>query len=336
MNIEYILIICFTIINFIIIVYFDKINFFHFNVDKPDSKRKLHKQPIPLAGGSIIIINLFIYFLISLFEPKIFFNEIIFDNTKSLVLFFFTSFFIFLLGFFDDKFDYSANVKFLIISVLILIILLLDKQLVIQVIKFSFLNREFYLSQYSILFTCFWFLVFLNAFNMFDGINLQSSLYSLTIFFCIIFFYVDLFLAKIIFISLLGYSFLNYKNKTFLGDSGSLLISFIIGYIFIKLYNYQRINFADEIVIYMLVPGIDLIRLFFKRILIKKNPLTPDRFHLHHLLLLKYSYFKSLLILYGLLTFPIAMNYFDVNKMFIIIFFILIYSILLRIVLSKN
>ena len=171
---------------------------------------------------------------------------------------------------------------------------------------------------------------------MFDGINLQSSLYSLTIFFCIIFFYVDLFLAKIIFISLLGYSFLNYKNKTFLGDSGSLLISFIIGYIFIKLYNYQRINFADEIVIYMLVPGIDLIRLFFKRILIKKNPLTPDRFHLHHLLLLKYSYFKSLLILYGLLTFPIAMNYFDVNKMFIIIFFILIYSILLRIVLSKN
>ena len=135
---------------------------------------------------------------------------------------------------------------------------------------------------------------------------------------------------------MLGYSFLNYKNKTFLGDSGSLLISFIIGYIFIKLYNYQRINFADEIVIYMLVPGIDLIRLFFKRILIKKNPLTPDRFHLHHLLLLKYSYFKSLLILYGLLTFPIAMNYFDVNKMFIIIFFILIYSILLRIVLSKN
>ena len=123
---------------------------------------------------------------------------------------------------------------------------------------------------------------------MFDGINLQSSLYSLTIFLFIIIFYIDLFLVKIIFISLMSYSFLNYKNKTFLGDSGSLLISFIIGYIFIKLYNFQIINFADEVVIYMLVPGIDLIRLFFKRILIKKNPLTPDRFHLHHLLILKY------------------------------------------------
>ena len=81
---------------------------------------------------------------------------------------------------------------------------------------------------------------------------------------------------------------------------------------------------------------IDLIRLFFKRILIKKNPLTPDRFHLHHLLLLKYSYFKSLLILYGLITFPLVMNYFNINKMLIIIFFILIYSMLLKIVLSKN
>lgn len=336
MNTENILIIFFLIFNFLIIIYFDKIKFFHLNIDKPDLKRKLHKKAVPLAGGSIIILNLFIYFLISLFEPKIFFNEIIFDNTKSLILFFFTSCLIFILGFFDDKFDYSANLKFSFISILILIILSLDKQLIIQVIKFSFLNREFYLSQYSILFTCFCFLVFLNAFNMFDGINLQASSYSLTIFLCIIIFYLDLFLAKIIFISLLSYSFLNYKNKTFLGDSGSLLISFIIGYIFIKLYNFQLINFADEIVIYMLIPGIDLIRLFFKRILIKKNPLTSDRFHLHHLLLLKYSYFKSLLIIYGLITLPLVMDYFDINRIFIITFFILIYSMLLKIVLSKN
>jgi len=336
MNIEYVLITWFIIINFLIIIYFDKIKFFQFNIDKPDYKRKLHKQSVPLAGGSIIIINLFLYFLISLIEPKIFFNEIIFDNTKSLTLFFFTSFSIFILGFLDDRFNYSANIKFFIISIIILMILLFDKDLIIQVIKFSFLNKEFYLSQYSLLFTCFCFLVFLNAFNMFDGINLQSSLYSLTIFLCIIIFYIDLFLAKIIIISLLGYSFLNYKNKTFLGDSGSLLISFIIGYIFIKLYNFQKINFADEVVIYMLVPGIDLIRLFFKRILIKKNPLTPDRFHLHHLLLLKYSYSKSLLILYGLITLPLIMNYFGINILLIIIFFIFIYSMLLKIVLSKN
>ena len=57
----------------------------------------------------------------------------------------------------------------------------------------------------------------------------------------------------------------------FLGDSGSLLISFIIGYFFIKLYNNELINFTDEIVVYMLLPGIDLIRLFFQRILNKKK-----------------------------------------------------------------
>ena len=68
-------------------------------------------------NNNIFIHNIF--FNISLFEPKIFFNEIIFDNSsKSLILFFFISFLIFILGFFDDKFNYSANIKFLIISII--------------------------------------------------------------------------------------------------------------------------------------------------------------------------------------------------------------------------
>ena len=88
----------------------------------------------------------------------------------------------------------------------------------------------------------------------------------------------------------------------FLGDSGSLLISFIIGYFFIKLYNNEIINYTDEVVIYMLLPGVDLIRLFFKRILLKRSPLSSDRFHLHHLLL-KYSYEKTIIVLIALLFF---------------------------------
>ncbi len=76
-------------------------------------------------------------------------------------------------------------------------------------------------------------------------------------------FYSDSLIVKVLIISLIAYSYLNYKNKSFLGDSGSLLISFIIGYLFIKLYNFKYINFTDEVVIYMLIPGIDLIRVFF-------------------------------------------------------------------------
>ena len=45
-----------------------------------------------------------------------------------------------------------------------------------------FYSETINLGRYGIFFTLFCFLVFLNAFNMFDGINLQSCLYSLIIF----------------------------------------------------------------------------------------------------------------------------------------------------------
>jgi len=325
----------FILLNFLIIIFFDKIKIFKINIDNPDNKRKLHHEPTPLAGGMIVFLNLFLYFIIVQLNQDFLVNEFIFDN-KSFVLFFFTSLFIFILGFFDDKYNFSASFKFLIITFIILSILFFDNDLNIKIIKFSFLNNEFYIHSYSIIFTTFCFLVFLNAFNMFDGINLQSSIYSIIIFLSILFFYFDSLLIKVILISILGYSYLNFKNKVFLGDSGSLLLAFIIGYIFIKLYNFEKINFTDEIVIYMLVPGTDLIRLFFKRLYLKKNPLTPDRFHIHHLLTLKYSHFKSVLILLSLIILPIGMTYFNINSLLIIILFVIFYSILIKIVLLKN
>ena len=336
MKIENLLIFFIALFNFFLIFFFDKIKLFKINIDKPDGKRKLHKNPIPLAGGIIIFLNLVIYFLFILKNPNLLLNEIIFKNDKNLILFFITSISIFTLGFIDDKLNISAFIKFIVIIILIGFILLLDETLKIQIIKFSFIDNEFYLSKYSIIFTCFCFLVYLNAFNMFDGINLQSSIYSIIIFLSILFIYHDLFLIKVLLISIISYSYLNFKNKSFLGDSGSLLLAFIIGYIFIQLYNNRVINFTDEVVVYMLLPGIDLIRLFFKRIFLKRNPLTPDRFHLHHLLISQYSYKKSLIILFCLIILPIVMNYFASSKFFIISSFVSIYVILILLIKIKN
>ena len=252
-------------------------------------------------------------------------------------LFIITFSLIFSLGFIDDKFNISASKKFVILLIIIIPILLLDNSLIIDIIKFSFLERQFYLSFYTaIIFSCFCFLVFLNAFNMFDGINLQSSNYSIIIFLSILIFYSNLLILQIILITILTYGYLNLKNKSFLGDSGSLLIAFLIGYFFIKLYNYELIDYTDEIVIYMLVPGMDLIRLFFVRIFLKRNPLSSDRFHLHHLLLSKYSYKKTITILTLLILLPISMNYFELNKLFTIILFIFIYSFLVMIIRSNK
>ena len=321
-----------SLFNVILIIYFSKIKFFHLNIDKPDNIRKIHKRPVALAGGTLIFLNILIFWILINFHNELLENEILFENKYSLNSFMLISCSIFLLGFFDDKLNISANKKFLISTIIILILIHVDPGILLNNIKFSFYEKNFILNNYKVFFSVFCFLVFLNAFNMFDGINLQSSSYSIFIFLCISIFFIDTLLIKILLISLISFSYLNYKNKAFLGDSGSLLIAFIISYVFIKLYNLGFIDHADKVVIYMLIPGLDLMRLFIIRILKKRNPLSPDKLHLHHILISKFSLNKSLVIILSLISFPIILNFLNISNLFVIIVTIILYFTLLIIV----
>lgn len=322
------IIIFFVILNLLILYNFNKIKIFKLNIDKPDNKRKYHQNPTPLAGGTILFINLSFYFIFLFFFPNLFLNEYLFNNIYELIIFIIISSSIFLLGFFDDKYNIKANKKFAILSSIILVFLLINTDFIIREIKFSFYRGVLELNDFSIPFTIFCFLVFMNAFNMFDGINLQSTLYSLIILISILFFHVDTFFLKILIISLFCFLYLNYKDYSFLGDSGTLYLSFIISYIFIKLYNLSYFNGADKIVVFMLLPGIDLVRLFVTRLLNKKNPLSSDRNHLHHLLISKYSYTKSILIIISLVLFPIILDNYNINNILNIFLTVLAYLII--------
>ena len=325
----------FILINLFFLINFSKIKIFHLNIDKPDKKRKFHSKPTPLAGGILIFLNLIIYWLINKFSFGKIESEIFFDDENSFNYFILISSIIFLIGYVDDKINLKANLKFLILVLAILVLLFLENNLIIKDIKFSFYEGNFNLDTLAVFFSVFCFLVFINAFNMFDGINLQSGLYSILIFFCIALFYSNSLLIKILIISLICFSYLNFKNKTFLGDSGSLMISFTIGYLFIKLYNLNYINYADEITLYMLVPGLDLIRLFIVRIKNNKNPLTSDRNHLHHILIDKYSFEKTLLIIFLLISLPLVLNYLNFNNLAAIFITIFVYFVLLLTISKK-
>ena len=317
------------VINLFLIKYFNKIKIFHYIIDKPDNIRKFHSLPVPLAGGIIIFLNIIIYSIIILTNQEYFLKELIFKDITAAYVFFFTIVIIFIIGYLDDKYDLSPNLKFILLTILMIVILNLDENLAIKEIRFSFIKNTFIIESFSILFTSFCFLVFLNAFNMFDGINLQSSTYSIIIFSSLLIILTNSILIYVMLITLLGYSYLNYKNITFLGDSGALVLAFIISYFFIKTYNLNLITYTDEIFIYMMIPGIDLIRLFFKRILLKKNPLKSDRHHLHHLLCLKFTNMQSLIILQSIIIFPILLNSLSLNKVAIIVFTIILYTILI-------
>ena len=335
MNLHISLLIFFSILNLVLILNFSKIKLFKINLDKPDKIRKIHKNPTPLAGGQIIYLNILLYWIILNFSENLFDKEIFFENIFSLNIFFIFSSIIFFIGFFDDRYNVKASLKFFILIIVIFTLLLFDNDLIISNIKFSFYQKNFSLDEYHILFSTFCFLVFLNAFNMFDGINLQSSIYSLIILFFILVFVSNSLLISILIISLIGFSFLNFKNKSFLGDSGTLLLAFIISFSFIKLYNLEFIKYADQIIIYMLIPGLDLIRLFIFRILQKRNPLSPDRYHLHHILIKKFSLAKTLFIIMFLIFFPIILDYFNFDNFFNIIITTLLYSIVVRINYQK-
>ena len=121
---------------------------------------------------------------------------------------------------------------------------------------------------------------------MFDGINYQVTIYSIMI--CIFFIlndyhYIFFIILKM---SLLFFLILNHNNKAFLGDSGSYLLAFVFSYFFIKFYNQTNLINTDQIVLFMIIPGLDLMRLFIYRIYKGNYPFTPDRNHLHHILLL--------------------------------------------------
>ena len=264
------LLIIFTTLNTLIIILFDKIKIFHYAIDYPDKSRKFHKKPTSLAGGTILIINLILYSIFVFLDENVL-DKNLFNTQKEFFLFFITCFLIYFIGIYDDKNNLNPIKKFLSISIIIFLFIDINNFSQINELSFSFYKKIISTGQYSIIFTLFCYIVFINAFNMFDGINLQSSSYSLIILISIIFIYnLNLFILILI-IYFLFFYYLNINNKSFLGDNGTLLLSFIISFIFIKLYNQKIFEFSDEVVLFMLVPGIDLIRLVIERTYNKKK-----------------------------------------------------------------
>jgi UDP-GlcNAc:undecaprenyl-phosphate GlcNAc-1-phosphate transferase len=294
--------------------------------DYPDKIRKIHKNKTSLSGGLIIFLNILVIIFCYSFQGSQFENLIKYffnNNIIYLYLFLFYLTVIFLFGFFDDKFNISANKKIIFLLIFIFFSISLDSSLVISKINFSFSNDVFYLKEFKIFFTILCFLLFINAFNMFDGINLQSGLYSIYIF--IIFFYFsENFLFLIILIPLVAFLYFNFKNKIFLGNSGSYLIGFLISYFTIKMFNNFNNIFSDEIFLLMLMPGFDMLRLFIFRLLNKKNPFVSDNNHFHHLLYSNYNFTYAIIINLFLSVMPFILGFF-VPSYIAFLFFLIIY-----------
>ncbi len=255
--------------------------------DIPD-ERKVHTRLVASLGG----IGIFAGFLFaSLLSIQGYLNpEFQYFFAAALVIFF--------VGLKDDIMILSATKKFIgqIIAASILIHLggiRLDSM-------HGLLGFEQLPEGFSLALSYLTIIVIINSFNLIDGVDgLASSLGILTmIVFGTYFFAIEYqayaLLAFAMAGSLVAFIIFNHHPaKIFMGDSGSLMIGLINSILVLKFINvadspFVAVQIPAAVAVgfaILIVPLLDTLRVFSIRIANGRSPFTPDRNHVHHLLL---------------------------------------------------
>lgn len=275
--------------------------------DLPLSKRKIHTKKTPLIGGVMLLVNIIFINIVYFFFKDIYFSDLnkIFRNYNEYFFFLFSSLIIFLIGIYDDKKNLNANLKFVLFFLTLTLSIQLDQNLLLETIAIKSWNININLFEFSSFFTVCCFLLYINAANMYDGINLQSGPYFFGIYSYILYQYGfnSFFLTILIF--LIIFCLLNAKGKLFFGNSGVYFISFMTSYIMVKQFNNFQFISIEEIFLIMCMPGYDMLRLFLVRLYQKQSPFTSDRNHIHHIILRTRSVYFAQIFIFILTFLPI-------------------------------
>jgi len=294
-------------------------------IDEPGIK-KIHKKPTPLIGGVIIF-----FLLIELFIYQ-YSNYLKNFDIKILIIISLICFFI---GLLDDRINIKSYLKFFIIN--------FSETLILKKLYFKSFESILDLNRSAIYLTILCILLLVNAYNLSDGINSLAIIIAIhwvvAIFYFIFGIKINYIIVPLLTLFILGIFI--YRGKFFLGDSGSLLISSLIGLLTIYFYNLSIKNNntiipAENFFLVFIIPGLDMLRLFIERIFNKKDPFSGDKKHLHHLLIRKYKLRKTLLIYILILCLPFYLDYFFNNKTLYIILLVLLAYFYLIFFLKKN
>ena len=278
--------------------------------DYPILKRKIHKTKTPLIGGILLFLNIIFINVLYFFFNDIYIADLnkIFGGQDKYFFFLFSSLIIFAIGYLDDKKNLNANLKFFLFLLITALSAQLDHNLLLETIVIKSWNININLLKLSLIFTVLCFLLFINAANMYDGINLQSGPYFFGVYSYLLYkFGINSFFIMIL-IFLIIFILLNAKGKIFLGNSGIYLISFMTSYIMIKQYNNLGVISIEEIFLIMCIPGYDMLRLFLSRCYQKRSPFSSDRNHIHHVILKTRSIYFTQIFLFILNFTPILIG----------------------------
>jgi len=253
------------------------INYFLLNkkllLDKKYSSHKsfVSNSEVPLSGGIIFLLSISVFYTSEFYQLKI------------------ALFAIFLVGFFSDINFISSPIKRILIQIFIILFFLYIDQTYIYSIRWEFLDYYLKNTHFGYFFSLFCLIILINGTNFMDGVNTLATGYFLIITFIILYlannFNLELNfnLAKIILATLLVILIFNFFGKLFLGDSGSYLISFIIGYMLINFSNENQTISPYFVACMLWYPAYENLFSIIRKKINKNSPAKADNKHLHQL-----------------------------------------------------
>lgn len=277
-----------------------------YNLYDEPNHRKQHTKPIPYLGGILFFLSNFFY--LAYFKTYLFESHFLIYNFSNIYSLIFISSLIFFIGLLDDKIDLNPLKKTIIFIIFISSAVLIDSELVISKLNFEVVNKSLNLKGFSVMFTVLCIYIFINSCNMYDGADLQLGLYFSIVIFYLIFKsgYVNFFIPIIV--PLLIFLIANFKKFCFLGNNGSHFLGYLISLFVIKFYNIDILLYVEQVMLLMLVPGLDLVRLFFSRLLNNRKFFESDLNHIHHILSKNRSKFSVQLIILLMSIIPIIIG----------------------------
>lgn len=200
-------------------------------------------------------------------------------------------------GICDDLLDLSAASRFVSQAVTALL-MIYQGDLAITNLGDLFGGGAIRLAGWSAPFTVFCVVGVINAVNMLDGIDGLASgvlLAALMVFGCAALLSGNANQATLLFATagaVAGFAAFNMRSPwrpraaVFMGDSGSMILGFIVAWFAIGLSNQPTPAFSPITAVWILsVPLIDTVSLMLRRIAKGRSPFAPDHDHLHHIFL---------------------------------------------------
>jgi UDP-GlcNAc:undecaprenyl-phosphate/decaprenyl-phosphate GlcNAc-1-phosphate transferase len=279
-------------------------------LDSPDGVRKVHGRAIPSAGGVGIAIGAATAVGILAVIDHIWLGFVAFPP----VAFWMGGLVILAAGIIDDVRGLGFKRKFVVQAMVAYILLL--SGLRIDVSALPYIGDDAYIAaMVSIPLTMLWIVGIINAVNLLDGLD------GLAAGVCFIAFgslalIVGLqgqpslsLVALCVSGALLGFLVYNFNPASiFMGDSGSLLLGYLLAVMSLQGWGHQEPGLAWLVPVLLLgLPLLDTGLSILRRLHARRAIFAPDRDHIHHRLARRYPHRQAVIILWGAaLVFGIA------------------------------